>query len=95
LLNRHPGIFTTNAKGEPETGIAFVGRLQFDVATISRAAAGRRRAYRPRPQQRLPICVAAASGVTGLYGHDWQYDFVGEFGGVNTNEVSASSSPPR
>ncbi len=89
LINNHPGIFTTDAQGR-QTGIGLIGRLQFDVADYFQGS-------RPGPDARTAPDLNSGYnlrrgrlGITGLYAGDWRYDFVGEFGGVNTNEVSAS-----
>ncbi|HEY0523465.1 MAG TPA: porin [Stellaceae bacterium] len=88
-VNGRLGIYTTDAEGR-QTGIALVGRLQFDVGDYFQTG-------RPGPDARTAPDLNSGYnlrrgriGVTGRYLGDWQYDFVGEFGGVNTNELSAS-----
>jgi len=89
LINNHPGIFSTDAQGR-QTGIGLVGRLQFDVGDYFQAG-------RPGPDARTAPDLNSGYnlrrgriGITGRYAGDWQYDFIGEFGGVNNNELSAS-----
>jgi len=91
LVNGHPGIFTTDAQGR-QTGVGIVGRVQFDVGDYfqgTRPSATGDARLGPDLNSGYNL-RRGRIGVSGRYAGDWQYDFVGEFGGVNTNELSAS-----
>jgi hypothetical protein len=94
LFKGRPSIYSADG----ENSLSLVGRLQFDVGKYfqnSEPGVGGATGADQRTQKDLNSGYnlrRARLGVTGTYARDWQFDFVEEFGNVNTAGVTQAGA---
>jgi phosphate-selective porin OprO/OprP len=94
LFKGRPSIYSADG----ENSLSLVGRFQFDVGKYfqnSEPGVGGATGADQRTQKDLNSGYnlrRARLGVTGTYARDWQFDFVEEFGNVNTAGVTQAGA---
>jgi phosphate-selective porin OprO/OprP len=99
LFKGRPSIYSADGANS----LSLVGRLQFDVGNYFQNSApgvGGARGADQRTQRDLNSGYdlrRGRLGITGTYARDWQFDFVAEFGNINTagvTQAGASAANP-